>query len=195
MSDPDQGTKRADARRNIESIVSAAMRLLAADPDATMQQIADAAGVGRVTIYAHFSSRTALVAEVAKRAIARTDADLAALNLGGEAIPALTSLLEATWRLAHRHGAILTAADRGMDATTLHHAHASPERRFHSILERGRASGVFRIDMPIAWQLDVIHAVLHGASDAVHRGALDADDAPRLLVTTILAALATPATG
>ena len=49
--------KRSDALRNIEAILEAATTCLARDPDASVNSIAQAAGVGRVTLYGHFESR------------------------------------------------------------------------------------------------------------------------------------------
>ncbi|UOQ90508.1 TetR/AcrR family transcriptional regulator [Agromyces endophyticus] len=181
--------KRADARRNIESIVDAATRLLAADPDASVQDIAKAAGVGRVTLYGHFDSRATLVAEVATRAIAETDAALREVDLGGEPGDAMVRWIDATWLLTHRFGGIVVAAVDVLPAEQVRLAHEVPERRVRDLLSRGRDAGVFRSDLPVEWQIATIHALLHAASTECQRGALTADEAARLVRETILATL------
>jgi|SRR5829696_1062922 len=55
-------SRREDARRNRERIVSAAGRLLAQSPSASLEDVAAAAGVSRTTIYRHFRDRDTLVA-------------------------------------------------------------------------------------------------------------------------------------
>lgn len=185
--------KRADARRNIEAILDAATALLAVDPDASVQDIAKAAGVGRVTLYGHFDSRTALIAEVATRAIAQTEEALRDLDLGGDPREAMSRLLEATWALTHRFGAIVVAAGQALPPDELRRAHEGPAKRVRALLERGRREREFRDDMPVEWQITTIQAVLHAASAAVHRGEITPDEAPRLVTETVLAALATPA--
>jgi AcrR family transcriptional regulator len=65
--------RRSDAALNRTRIIEAAHRLLADDPDATMGQIAAAAGVGRGTAYRHFPSREELVDAVRRQA--RDDAE------------------------------------------------------------------------------------------------------------------------
>ena len=49
--------RRADAQRNVQRILDAAVACLAERPNATMADIAKVAGLGRVTLYGHFSSR------------------------------------------------------------------------------------------------------------------------------------------
>lgn len=181
--------KRADALRNIEAIVAAATRLLAINPDASVNEIAKAAGVGRITLYGHFDSRAALLQEVAERAIAQTERDLAQVDVDGDPRDALGRLLQATWHLTHRFGALVIAASQQLSPEQMRRAHHEPLARARHLLERGRAAGEFRDDVPIDWQISVIQAILHGASAAVHRAEITADAAPVLVRDTVIAAL------
>lgn len=52
---------RADAERSTARILEAAERVLAVDANATLERIADAAGLGRATVHRHFPSRKALL--------------------------------------------------------------------------------------------------------------------------------------
>lgn len=181
--------KRADAVRNIEAIIEAATRLLAVDPDVSVNDIAREAGVGRITLYGHFDSRAALVHEVADRAIAHTEEALAHVDVGGDPREALGRLMEATWHLSHRFGALVVAATQALSPEQQRRAHDEPADRVRTLLRRGRRAGKFRRDVPIDWQISVIQAILHGASTAVHRGEITAEDAPALVRDTILSAL------
>ena len=182
--------KRADALRNIEAIIDAATRLLAVDPDASVNEIAKAAGVGRVTLYGHFDSRTALIREVAQRAIHNTSEVLATIDVEGDPREALGRLLEATWRLTHRYGAVVIAGSQALPPEDLRRVHDEPATRILALLARGRDAGEFRADVPIEWQVSVIQAILHGASGAVHRGEITGAEAPMLVRDTVIAALA-----
>ncbi len=181
--------KRADALRNIESIVDAATRLLAVNPDTSVNEIAKAAGVGRITLYGHFDSRATLLREVAERAIAQTEKELAQVDVDGDPRDALGRLLETTWHLTHRFGALVVAASQTLSPEQMRRAHDEPAVRVRRLLERGRAAGEFRDDVPIDWQISVIQAILHGASAAVHRTEITADAAPVLVRDTVIAAL------
>ena len=181
--------KRADAVRNVEAILAAATRVLATTPDASINEIAKAADVGRVTLYGHFDSRATLVREVMNRAIAQTDQALAQVDLEGDPRDALGRLLEATWHLTHHFGALVVAGTQVLPPEEMSRAHEGPAQRVRGLLERGRAAGELRDDQPVEWQVSMVQAILHGASAAVHRGEITADESPALDRSTTLSAL------
>jgi AcrR family transcriptional regulator len=81
---------RADARRNIDTLLQTAMAVFATSGvDAPVREIADKAGVGVGTVYRHFPQRSDLIAAVFRREIdACADAapGLAARHAPGEAL-------------------------------------------------------------------------------------------------------------
>ena len=90
MSTSPPKRRRADAERNIVSIINAALEALASDPDASMAQIARRAGVVRATIYMHFPTREALLDAVMENATTQVaDATRAAEPERGEPAEAL----------------------------------------------------------------------------------------------------------
>ena len=87
--------RRADAERNYARIVETAVRLLDQDPDASLDAIAAAAGVGRATVYRHFSGRRDLVAVARRQSLDAADAnEHDALRLGGDLGTGGPSLLD-----------------------------------------------------------------------------------------------------
>src|SRR5690349_13580310 len=52
---------RSDTERTVQTILEAAERILSRNPAASMEQIAEAAGVARTTVHRRFASRDALV--------------------------------------------------------------------------------------------------------------------------------------
>lgn len=70
MTQPGPRARRSDAQDNELRILDAARAAFAATPEATVQSIAKAAGIGQGTIYRHFPNREALLL-----AVYRTDVE------------------------------------------------------------------------------------------------------------------------
>src|SRR3954464_9074440 len=78
--------KRVDARRNLESLLQAAMDVFAqSGVDAPVRAIAERAGVGVGTVYRHFPQRADLIVAVMKSQI--DDCADAAAAFAGEYAP------------------------------------------------------------------------------------------------------------
>ena len=81
---------RADARRNLDTLLRAAMTVFATEGvDAPMRTIAAAAGVGVGTLYRHFPQRSDLIKAIIRREVddrVEAAAELAAKHDPGEAL-------------------------------------------------------------------------------------------------------------
>jgi AcrR family transcriptional regulator len=185
--------RRADARRNVEAILVAAERCLARDPDASMSDIAAEAGLGRVTVYGHFKSRSELVEAVVQRVLRAADEALRDVDVGGDAAAALSRLVEATWEVTVRSGSVLVAAEQALPANTVRQAHAGPlEKRVRDLIVRGQRSGEFRSDVPADWLVATVHAVVHAAANEIDAGRLDDGRAASIMASTIVGACSVP---
>ncbi|MGH3626826.1 MAG: TetR/AcrR family transcriptional regulator, partial [Sciscionella sp.] len=158
---PDRAPRRlrADARRNIDSLLEATKSVFGTSGvDAPAKEIADLAGVGVGTLYRHFPQRSDLVKAVFQREV----------DACADAAPALTAAHEPALALAkwlHRYTEFL-AAKRGL-ATALHSGNpafdALPgyftrrlEPALGSLLEAATASGEIRTDISPKY---LLHAV------------------------------------
>jgi AcrR family transcriptional regulator len=185
--------RRADAERNIEAILDAAVTCLSRNPDASVADIALTAGVGRVTLYGHFSSRATLIDAVMGRTVARADATLQASGLDDvPADEALTRMVSSAWPILNQYRAVLLAAERELPAERIRCHHDRPLGRVRRLIERGRREGVFRTDMPVGWLVTVFHTVLHSAAQEVINGRLTLNSADWVIVDTLLAAYTPP---
>lgn len=184
--------KRADARRNVQSILDAAAVCLSRDPDASIAEIARTAGVGRVTLYGHFANRAELVDSVVARAIEEGDEALDALDLGGDPREALVRLVQQSWLTIVQIGSLMTAALETLSPERMLELHECPATRVERLVERGRKSGVFRTDLPASWLVGTLHRVMNGAAAEIDARRLAPDDAAATIAATALAAFTPP---
>jgi AcrR family transcriptional regulator len=184
--------RRADAERNIARVVSAARESLSSDPNASIDDIAKAAGVGRMTLYGHFRTRAELVEAALVDALRAGEKALSAVDLTGDAQDALTRLLDSSWSLVAESTALLTAAQGTLPAGRIRKLHAAPAQRVEELIRRGQDEGVFRTDMPIAWLVSVVHYVLQGAAEENRAKRLKTEVVARVVTATVQSILATP---
>jgi TetR/AcrR family transcriptional regulator, mexCD-oprJ operon repressor len=180
--------RRADAEQNTARILDAATACLCRSPSASMAEIAQAAGLGRVTVYGHFPSREALIEATLARLLERGETVLGGLDLTGDPREALRTLVESSWRLIADADAVLQAAQSMLPPGRIRELHAMPAQRVEALIRRGQAEGAFRTDLPATWLVSVLYHVLKGAAADVSGGRLDPSDAPRFIIVTVLAA-------
>jgi len=183
---------RADARRNVAAILAAATDCLAKNPDTSVAEIAAAAGVGRMTLYGHFKTRTDLLDAVLTRVVAEAHETLGAVDVAGDPRDAVARLVAASWLIVDRLRNILTAAQRELPAERIREAHDLVLGRVQSLIERGRATDAFRTDLPVSWLVSLAMNVMHAAATEVSAGRLTSGQAPTVVAGTLLAAFTPP---
>jgi TetR/AcrR family transcriptional repressor of mexCD-oprJ operon len=185
--------RRATAERNVESILDAAEALLQDGTVLSIAAVAARAGVSRVTVYAHFSTREAILEAVIERAVARAAVAFDGATSGApSAGEALARAIRASWAELSRHSAIAEAAAAQLSPDALRRIHESGYTHARRIFEAGVERGEFRSDVPVDWLLSVYHALLHAAGDDVRAGRLDGETALHALTSTMRAAFAPP---
>ncbi|MEU4324687.1 TetR/AcrR family transcriptional regulator [Nonomuraea dietziae] len=123
---------RSDATRNREAILRATEQLLAAGESVSLDRVAEAAGVGKGTVFRRFGSRTGLFQELLAERAERLAARIAAEDGGLPATERLLGFLDELAELAGRNIALFAAHERACaedkyaDPTYLRwHAHVS----------------------------------------------------------------------
>jgi TetR/AcrR family transcriptional regulator, mexCD-oprJ operon repressor len=181
--------RRADAERSEARILDAAVDALAAEPEASMAEIARRAGVVRATVYVHFPTREALIAAVTERAMSEVvDVIVAAEPERGDPAEALRRVVAEAWRTLGRYHALVAINTQLPDAE-LRHRHGAVFDALESLIERGQQAGAFRTDVPVAWHLSMLVALIHAASAELRAGRLPAEEVESALVATVLGAL------
>ncbi|MEV1129714.1 TetR family transcriptional regulator [Agromyces sp. NPDC049794] len=171
-------------------ILAATSTALHKDPDASVAAIAAEAGVGRMTLYGHFTSRAELIEAALVESLERGEQVLSEVSIDGNAADAFSRLVRSSWSLLDRSRGLLAAAQRELPAARIRDLHEASEARMRSLLERGQREGAFRSDLPISWLLATTHVVMNGAAEEISAGRLRLGDAPGFIDATLRAAFA-----
>jgi TetR/AcrR family transcriptional repressor of mexCD-oprJ operon len=142
-------------------ILQAAARLLAEDPSASMQAIADAAGVSRPTVYRRFPSRDELIDAIRNEALAEVLERLEAAAASQEpAAGALERLIRELAGVAARYPLLLELFRRGQQHGPPAQKPALPQvaRAFDALVARGLRDGTLRTGL----RADVLRQVTIG---------------------------------
>lgn len=182
---PDQ--PRADARRNREAVIEAAISALATDPNASMADIASAAGLGRTTVYRHFDTREELIVALFERVIEDAQVATAAVIERGEPVPeTLQALGPVMISIGERFRFLRAHIDLGVQA--LAESLGIPDDPVRRFLVAAVDAGELRDDVPISWMQSLMQSTAMATTDEVGAGNLDPETAGRVLGETFVGA-------
>ncbi|MEU0069797.1 helix-turn-helix domain-containing protein [Streptomyces sp. NPDC006332] len=176
---------RADAERSVRAILEAAERVLAQDANAPMEQIAEAAGLTRITVHRRFANRQALLE--ALTVSAKEQLIDAIEDARPDAAPALVALYRVTanvlrvksnWRFTLSHTNAHSEAAAALWAEIDGHT--------RELLSRAQREGLLAPDADLDWTRQVYYALL---GEALDRPGADADPAAQdsdMLATLVI---------
>lgn len=150
---------RADAARNLETVLTTGARMLAADPGVSIASIATEAGVDRRTVYRRFTSRDELLAAI-------YEARLTAIEHAIED----ARLREAPVAVAlHRYVENIIAVNRTwpvdlarmLTDDSVHARREASVREVDAFLERATSEGLLRPGLAEGWTNALLPQLMH----------------------------------
>ncbi|ROO86945.1 TetR family transcriptional regulator [Actinocorallia herbida] len=173
---------RADAARNIQTVLTTGARMLAADPGVSIAAIAAEAGVDRRTVYRRFSSREELLSAIYEARLDAVERAIADARLREAPVPVAL----------HRYVENVIDVNRTwpVDLARMLADDASRTRRDASVAEvdaflrRAEDEGLLRAGLPDGWAATLLPELMH----LVARRMPDLDPGPAadIVVETLL---------
>lgn len=183
QAEGDVSMRRVDARRNYDRIVDVATTVLASEPQATLQDIAVAAGLHRATLHRHFRSREELLSVLRARSAGRMLAALDTVEAADvptvDRMPLFTRLVlenavpTGLWRYTTYYGG-------GMDEHAMEMV-----QRIVAIAEESQAAGALRTDLTGGQLRAIWHGVVYSVLPLIDAGAMTMDEGVDLVMAAL----------
>lgn len=142
-----QASLRADAADNRARIIAAARAAIADAGDLRLNAIARQAGVGQGTLYRHFPTREALLAEVYREDVGALVAAAPALLAEHEPLTALARWLDLVADYAQVKRGVFAAVEASVSQDLAAHSHGPIGEALTELLDAGKADGTIRPDI------------------------------------------------
>lgn len=172
-----------------DSLVEAAICVLAARPTATLSDIAQAAGVKRVTLHRLIGTRDELLKEIAIRSL--TEMDEACRNAAENsksAMDALRASVEALVPVGDRCHFLWTQAEVWEEPSVAKET-ARQHEELSELIDGAKSEGSIQPDIPNAWIIAALEAVVFAALTTARAGNIAPNDAGKLAVRTLFAGI------
>jgi AcrR family transcriptional regulator len=171
-------------------IVAAATRVLGANLDASMREVAVASGVGRATVYRHFANRDELVRAIRLRALEDCRQALAPeVFAQAKARDALGAVLATLLPVLDRYRVLLDAPPPDRSDPQQRALTDAIEQPLCELIRRGQVAGELDPHFPPDFALAVLIGVLRAAREAVADGRMSAEAAHTLALRSLLAGI------
>ena len=186
------GPLRSDARRNRRTVLDAAVALLAHRPQATMQEVADASGLGRTTVYRHFPRRQDLIDALYDEVLRESGQTVReAIEQADNARQLLCDLGERVIAIGDRYR-FLDAHPELRDRTLSGAGQDQGQDPLQTYLDEAQERGEVRSDLPVSWMLATMRGLAVVAMVEVAAGRMDVEEAGRHVGETCASAFADP---
>lgn len=177
--------KTTKTTRTRATLLDAAAAVFAKKPTASLQDVAEAAQVGRATLYRYFPTREVLLRELALAAIQQTKAAVDPIQAGsGTGREKLERIIAALIPLGDRFNFLMS------ELAVYHAPEVASAYEHHlymlaTVVEQVKREGALAMDVPTAWCVAAIDGLIWAAWPSVQEGYIARRDAAPLVVRTL----------
>lgn len=172
-----------------ETILDVAIKVLIENKSASMQDIAVATGIGRTTLHRYFASREELLRAIARAALAAVDEATEASRLEeGTALEAMERAVNTMMTIGHRIN-FLHNVWQFEDDEEIYTGNMRRLDAYEALMLRGQREGSFRSDLPARWMVEALTGLVLMAWESIRDGYTAPRDAPRFVLTTLVAGI------
>lgn len=177
-----------------DQLLEAVATALAGNLGASMQELADEAGVGRTTLHRRFPSRQALTDAVARHALDEAERIMTACGMDDRPVDEVLDRLAAEVLPLALSYALIWAEPPITERTPLEAEVDLLDDRFERFAARAQAGGFLRPDVPARWVVYSLGSQALAVWWAARSGFVGPREAERLFADTALDGLRGPAT-
>lgn len=159
-----------------QAIIEAGISLLLVNPAAGMSEIAQAAGVGRATLYRHFETREALIRKLALICLEETDRALEPYeHLSGKAL--IEKIVDVLMPMADRFCFLVNLWSYVENDDEVKSIEARMDGEMRYVLNRAKDAGEIRPDLPTSWLSVLFNNTITSGWMLVNSGEATSDQA------------------
>ena len=168
------------------TIINAAASTLVRMPGASLQDIAEAAGVGRATLHRYFRKRDDLIKELAQIALTDTaDAISSVMAEEGTASEKLKSLTAVLIPMANRYQ-YLSYVWSMLDDPEIYRAYNRQMGCMHDMIDACKAEGAIAATVSTRWIASAFDSLIYAAWLSLEYGEIARNDATDLVFNTLI---------
>ncbi|WDE10277.1 TetR/AcrR family transcriptional regulator [Thalassomonas haliotis] len=174
------------ANRSRQALLTAGIEVFLVNPNASLTEVANIAGVGRATLYRHFETREQLIQELARESLALTDRALEPLKAkklkGREAIE---FMLHAVMPLANRFHFLLSLWTIAEDDPEVSNIYNRQLEELAALVEQGKQAGSINAGLTTTWIVTMIDSLVYAGWYLVRSGECNAEEAAASAVQSL----------
>lgn len=183
------------AKNTRDSLIEAAIEVLASRPSASLADIAEVAGVKRLTLHRLIGTRDHLLKEIAIHSLREMDAACQNATRGAEsAIVALRACVEALVPVGDRCHFLWSLEEVWQDPSVAKESRRQ-NQELSDLIDSAKQDGSIADDIPNAWIIASIEALVYAALNTSRAGSIDLGDAGSLATRTLFAGIETRPAG